>query len=126
MVPIIGVGRNNGTPSGRNLSLIHILINSFKSKEGAALVNLSLPDEWHIVENYTEMFKEGGLGLAFRNSVLLTVPSVLVIILVSSLAGFVLQRRVSKASKRLLMLILMGLFIPGQIIPCLLYTSRCV
>ena len=30
-----------------------ILINSFKSKEGAALVNLSLPDEWHIVENYT-------------------------------------------------------------------------
>lgn len=94
-----------------------ILINSFKSKEEAALVNLSLPDQWHIVENYTEMFREGGLGLAFRNSVLLTVPSVLVIILVSSLAAFVLQRRVSKASKRLLLLILMGLFIPGQIIP---------
>ena len=94
-----------------------ILINSFKSKEEAALVNLSLPDQWHIVANYTEMFREGGLGLAFRNSALLTVPSVLVIILVSSLAAFVLQRRVTKASKRLLMLILMGLFIPGQIIP---------
>ena len=26
-----------------------ILINSFKSKEEAALVNLSLPDQWHIV-----------------------------------------------------------------------------
>lgn len=94
-----------------------ILVNSFKNKEEAALISLKLPTQWHILDNYTSMFQEGGVLTAFKNSVLLTVPSVLAVILFCSMAAFVLQRRKSRTSSALMMLIVCGLFIPGQIIP---------
>ena len=36
-----------------------IIINSFKNTREAAQVNLSLPTQWCILENYAEMFQQG-------------------------------------------------------------------
>lgn len=94
-----------------------IIINSFKNTREAAQVNLSLPTQWCILENYAEMFQQGRLGSAFRNSVLLTVPCVLAVIALSSVSAFILQRRHSRASSTLSTFIVLGLFIPAQIIP---------
>ena len=94
-----------------------LIINSGKTKEEAALVGLSLPTEWNFLKNYAEMFSAGRLGVAFKNSVLLTVPSVLLVILLCAATAFVLQRRRGRASSVLSTFIVLGLFIPGQIIP---------
>ncbi|GGH28801.1 carbohydrate ABC transporter permease [Paenibacillus segetis] len=94
-----------------------ILVNSFKNKEDAALVNLHAPTQWQAISNYITMFQEGGVWTAFKNSILLTVPSVLVIILLCAMTAFVLQRRKHKASSLMSSLIVLGLFVPGQIIP---------
>jgi raffinose/stachyose/melibiose transport system permease protein len=94
-----------------------ILVNSFKNKEDAALVNLHFPSQWQAMSNYITMFKEGGIWTAFKNSMLLTVPSVLMIIILCAMTAFVLQRRKHKVSSIMSSLIILGLFIPGQIIP---------
>lgn len=94
-----------------------LVINSFKSKEEAALVNLSLPTDWQAFANYAEMFRVGKLGTAFKNSVLLTVPSVLAIVFLCAATAFVLQRRRGRVSSVFSTFIVLGLFIPGQIIP---------
>jgi len=94
-----------------------IVINSFKSKEEAAAMNLKLPTEWHILDNYEQMFQQGNVLIALKNSVILTVVCVLLIILLCAMTAFVLQRRKSKLSGVMSSFILLGLVIPGQIIP---------
>ena len=85
-----------------------IIINSFKNTREAAQANLSLPTQWCILENYAEMFRQGRLGSAFRNSVLLTVPCVLAVIALSSVSAFILQRRHSRASSTLSIFIVLA------------------
>ncbi len=94
-----------------------IVINSFKDKQEAAQVNLAFPTEWHAFDNYITMFQEGHVGKAFINSVLLTVPSVLLILILCASTAFILQRRKQRMSSVLSSFAVLGLFIPGQIIP---------
>ena len=94
-----------------------VLVNSFKTKEEAALVNIALPTTWNLVQNYVTMCQESGFFTALRNSVLLTVPTVAGEVLFSSMISFVIQRRNSRASGRLLGFIMLGMFLPIQMIP---------
>lgn len=93
-----------------------IILNSLKTKKEAAEMTLSLPAHFNALENYTEVFKTG-LSRAFGNSCIITLLSLFLIILNSALAAFVLQRRGTKFTKRLATLFIIGLILPGQIIP---------
>lgn len=93
------------------------LINSFKTKEEAALVNIALPTTWHIIENYREMCEGSGVFTALRNSVMLTVPTVLLEIFGSSMISFIIQRRNDKSSNMLQNMVMLGMFLPIQMIP---------
>jgi raffinose/stachyose/melibiose transport system permease protein len=98
------------------LPFLAILLNSFKTKKEAAEMTIALPTEWNIVNNYVEVFQTGLLK-AFGNSTLVTLLSVTLIILTTALASFVLQRRQTAAMSRLKTLFIIGLILPGQIIP---------
>lgn len=93
------------------------LVNSFKSKEEAALVNIAFPTKWYVAENYARMFKESGFLTALKNSVLLTIPTTVILLILSAMLSFVIQRRNDKKSNGLKNMILMGLFLPVQMIP---------
>ncbi len=93
-----------------------IMLNSLKNKKEAAEMTLALPTEWNILGNYAEVYKTGILK-AFGNSTFITLLSVALIILTTALASFVLQRRGTVAMNRLKTLFVIGLVIPGQIIP---------
>lgn len=95
-----------------------VIINSFKSSSEAAAMNLSWPDTFHIIANYKEVLtmNDGIVLLAFFNSTVITVSSIIILILVCSMAAFVLQRR-EGISKKLHYVILMGLMIPPAIVP---------
>jgi raffinose/stachyose/melibiose transport system permease protein len=97
-----------------------VIVNSFKSPTKAADMNMSWPDTFHIVDNYKAVLlaADNMLVRAFYNSTLLTLLSVVGLVIVSSLAGFVLQRREKgKAASTLNFLVLAGLMIPPAVVP---------
>lgn len=95
-----------------------VLINSVKNSSEAAAMNLSWPKSFNFIENYKEVLtlNDGIVLRAFFNSTVITVSSIIILILVCSMAGFVLQRR-KGVSKKLNYVILMGLMIPPAIVP---------
>lgn len=99
-----------------------ILLNSFKTKKEAAEMGLALPTQWNIIENYRTVMETGVLR-AFRNSCIVTLLSVCLIIMLSAMAAYVLQRRKTKLTSRLTSFFIIGLIIPGQIIPTYILCS---
>jgi raffinose/stachyose/melibiose transport system permease protein len=97
----------------------YVIINSVKTVSDAADASISWPKTIQIIQNYSEVLSaQGGLVVrAFANSVLLTVFSILVLIVVCAMAGFVMQRRTGKGSGLVNFLVLAGLMIPPSIVP---------
>ena len=96
-----------------------VIINSFKTNADSAEMNMNWPKTLDIISNYMTVIKDedGLLMHAFFNSAMLTLYSIVVLVFVSSMAGFVMQRRISKMSSMINFLILSGLMIPPAIVP---------
>ena len=73
------------------IPLYMMIVGSFKSLGEAARMDLKLPSKW-LFENYSTAIIEGNLVRAFLNSVFITFTSVIITIIVSSLAAFYLVR----------------------------------
>jgi len=103
--------------------LVWMFLNSLKSNEDF-LNNPSwaLPQVWEW-NNYVQAWQIGMLATTIRNSVLATVPSLLIIIVVGTAAGFALEVMVWKGRSAVLLLILSGIMIPGQMILLPLFTA---
>ena len=97
----------------------YVILNSFKSVPEAADMSLALPKVLRLVENYGAVLRvqDGMVIRAFINSTLLTVFSIAVMILVCSMAGFVMQRRTGRLLPIINFLVLAGLMIPPSIVP---------
>ncbi|OQY31843.1 MAG: ABC transporter [Spirochaetaceae bacterium 4572_59] len=90
-----------------------------KNSQEASLMNISFPEKFLLFDNIREVIlaDKGIVVTAFKNSILLTFFSIVVLILVCSMAGYVAQRRSGKASPFISFLILTGLIIPPAIVP---------
>lgn len=93
------------------LPLLIMLFGSFMTSSEVLKFSLRLPEEWKF-SNYTTVFKEGGLGRAFLNGMLITGVSSVLNIFTSSAASFILVRRETKWSNFLYMFFFMGLIAP--------------
>ena len=96
-----------------------LIITSFKDAKEASWMQMDLPTNYHIIENYKEVLgaQNGILIRAFLNSFILTIFSVIGVVIVSSMAGFVLQRRKDKFSGLWTFMILFGLMVPPSLVP---------
>lgn len=96
-----------------------VIMNAGKSQQEAAALQLSLPKTWHFIENSRAVFSYQNRAVlrAFFNSLVLTILSVIGVVIVSSMTGFVLQRRKDGLTGCLNYLILVGLIVPPAIIP---------
>jgi raffinose/stachyose/melibiose transport system permease protein len=94
-----------------------LVINSFKDRTSAADLNLSWPLKWSILENYSELIKAGNIITAFKNSVIISVITVFFLVMLSAMAGFIIQRRKTKLTEFTFIILLMGLIIPPSIVP---------
>jgi raffinose/stachyose/melibiose transport system permease protein len=97
-----------------------VIVNSFKSSAESALFNMSFPTTFHIFTNYKEVLLSNDHMVirAFFNSTRLTVFSIIILVLVSSMAGFIMQRREGgRIASTINFLILSGLMIPPAIVP---------
>src|SRR5438874_1551544 len=77
------------------IPFMFILLTASKSRPEAALFQFSLPSQFQLLENLRDVMTFGNnrMLLALWNSMVLTVGSVTLIVLISALAAFVLQRR---------------------------------
>lgn len=95
-----------------------VIVNSLKNHTEAGLMNISFPSELLFI-NYLDVLKADDYAVlrAFRNSIIITFFSVLILVIVASMLGYIIQRRNDKLSDLLNFLILTGLMIPPAIVP---------
>jgi len=91
---------------------------SLKDKRDANLMRLTLPAVWHF-DNYLKVLQYNHYQVltAFRNSIILTLFSVVILIASCSAAGFIIQRRHDTFSRTANSVILAGLIVPASILP---------
>lgn len=98
------------------IPFIFMLLTALKDKKSANLLTLDLPETLHF-ENFAEVLDKSDLLLAYKNSLLLTFITVVLLIVVGSMAGYVIQRREDKVTGIANILVMSGLMIPPAIMP---------
>jgi len=96
-----------------------IIVNALKTGSEAAQLSIAWPTEFRFLENIKDVLaaRDNMLLLAFFNSTVITVVSILALLIVGSMAGFVLQRRKGKAISIIGSTFLAGLMIPPAVVP---------
>jgi len=90
-----------------------IIVNAFKTKAQLFQSTLALPKSL-IVDNFKDAYKELDFFNSLFHSLLITIVSVILIIIVSSMAAWALERTKSKVSNFILMLFVAAMIIPFQ------------
>lgn len=102
--------------------LTWMIMGSFKTQtEFFANPAWSLPSSWNL-ENYITALTRGNVATNYRNSILVTFPSVFAIIFFGVAAGYALEVMLWKARRKVLLFILAGMMVPGQMILVPLFT----
>jgi len=96
-----------------------ILIIASKTQKEAGLLQFSWPSKFLLFENIREVltFGDGRMFLAFWNSTILTVFSVVLIVIFSALTAYVMQRRQDRIASIVSTIMLAGLIIPPAVVP---------
>ena len=98
---------------------VFILITAAKERAEAGRLAFTWPTEWRLLENLGEVIgaRNELMVTAMRNSILLTLASVTIIVFLSAMVGYVLHRRRDRLGARVSALMLAGLVIPPAIVP---------
>jgi len=90
-----------------------MFINSFKTRREIFSNTTGLPAVWNF-ENYLDAMNKMKIISSFTNSMIITVGSVILILLFSSMAAWVLVRDQSKKSKIIFYVFISGMIVPFQ------------
>lgn len=98
---------------------LFIILTALKSRRESARLEFSIPKEFHLWDNLVEVVEKRDYMLvtAFINSTILTVASVALMVVLSAMVGFVLQRRITRWTGIINLLVLSGLIIPPAVVP---------
>jgi raffinose/stachyose/melibiose transport system permease protein len=98
---------------------LFILLTAAKPRPEAALFQFSWPSKFQLLQNIRDVieFGDGRMLRALWNSTLLTVGSVTLIVLLSALVAFVMQRRADRTASIVNSIMLAGLIIPPAVVP---------
>jgi raffinose/stachyose/melibiose transport system permease protein len=101
------------------IPFLFILVTAAKDQFDAGQLAFTLPTSWSVVDNVKQVLtdNDGLLVIAFKNSTILTVVSVAILVVFCSMVAFVLQRRPGKVANSVGLLMLSGLIIPPAIVP---------
>ena len=90
-----------------------MFINSFKTRREIFEDTTGLPSVWNF-KNYVDAMNRMGITSAFTNSIIITAGSVIIILLFSSMAAWVLVRDKSLKSKVIFYIFTAGMIVPFQ------------
>ncbi len=101
---------------------LYILVNLALSSPNSAQTPL-IPTAAPTLDNFVRAWQEAGLGSAILNSAIVTVLSVVIIVVISSMAAYPLSRVTSRLSTLAFWTIMVGLLIPFQLAMIPLYQT---
>lgn len=96
------------------LPIYYLLVTTFKTPAEATARPLGLPTTWNF-GNYIEAFTAMNYPRAFTNNLLITGIAVIILILISSMAAYVIARSNRLIFKWMFSIFMVGLIIPFQI-----------
>ncbi len=96
-----------------------IVLTAGKDQGEALLRDFTWPTDWQLWENVQGVLtaRDGLFVTAMKNSIILTVAAVALIVFVCSMVAFVQQRRRDRLSTFVSILLLAGLIIPPAVVP---------
>ena len=96
-----------------------IILTASKTGAEAALFEFSWPSKFQLIENIQEVLTFGNnrMFLAMWNSTILTVFSVILLVILSALVAYVMQRRQGRVASIASTVMLAGLIIPPAVVP---------
>lgn len=93
-----------------------LVVTAGKDQAEALQLSLSLPTQWHLLDNFATVLSQGKMIAAFFGSVIVTVPSVLIALLFGSMASWIFARRTTKAMSLVYALCISGLILPPAVV----------
>jgi raffinose/stachyose/melibiose transport system permease protein len=105
--------------------ILVMLLSGFKSTAEIFMKPFGLPERWSLA-NYVTAWRKASFAVYFQNSVLVSVVSIALIVLVSSMAAYVLARYEFPGKRLIYLYILAGLALPARlaVIPIFLLMRR--
>jgi raffinose/stachyose/melibiose transport system permease protein len=98
---------------------LFVLLQATKTRQEANQLDFTWPSEFVLVQNLQEAVaaRDYILITAFINSTVLTVASVTLMVVFAAMVGYVLQRRTTRLTPVVNLLVLAGLIIPPAVVP---------
>lgn len=98
---------------------VFILITAAKERAEASSLDFTWPTNWQLLPNLAEVIgtRDNLMVTAMRNSLILTVASVALVVILGAMVGYILQRRRDRLGDLVSALVLAGLAIPPAIVP---------
>jgi raffinose/stachyose/melibiose transport system permease protein len=97
-----------------------VLITASKNQEEAFTPSLTLPTEWQLFENFAVVLDEGRMVPAFFGSLLVMVPAVFGVLVLGSMAAWILGRRSSRTLSFVYALAISGIVLPPAVVTIVL------
>jgi raffinose/stachyose/melibiose transport system permease protein len=96
-----------------------ILFTVAKTQTEAGELQFSLPTTWALLQNFRDALaaRDYMLIIAYINSTVLTVASITILVVLSAMVAYVVQRRQSRWNGLVNFLVLCGLIIPPAVVP---------
>mgnify|MGYP000265303934 FL=1 len=99
------------------LPLIAVMMTSARSVADINMGNYwGIPEQWMILENYTQVFTATPMARYLLNSIMITLPAVIGAVALSTLAGYALAKFKFKGNILLFATFIGGNFVPFQIL----------
>lgn len=102
------------------VSLWTVLVTAGKSQAEALSPDLSLPSDWQLWDNVAEVVSRSHIGAAFIGSLLLLVPSVALVLVLGSMASWVLARRSGRLAAVVYAVGICGIILPPAVVTLVL------
>lgn len=97
-----------------------VIATASKNQAEAFDPNLAPPDSWQLLENFTTVFTDGNMLPAFFGSLLVMVPSVLGVLVLGSMAAWILGRRGGRLLAAVYALAISGIVLPPAVVTVVL------
>ncbi len=97
-----------------------VVVTAGKDQAEALNPSLNLPTQWHLFQNFATVLDQGRMIAAFFGSLLIMVPSVAGVLLLGSMAAWILGRRKSRPIAFVYALAISGIVLPPAVVTIVL------
>ncbi|AYC35981.1 carbohydrate ABC transporter permease [Streptomyces griseorubiginosus] len=94
-----------------------LVINSAKPYTEASHLSLSLPKRWMLIDNYKYVIEKGNYPQALLNSLIIVVPTIVVVVLLGSMAAWAFARSRRTSMKIVYNLTVLSVLLPPAVLP---------